>query len=1389
MSSTVPRTCTELDTNGDRGIILSEPKPLSALRRSQAYVLLGDAGSGKTTEFEQEKEALGASAEFMSAREFSRSDVDSRPEWRGKTLFIDGLDEMRAGKTDRMTPLDQIITRLDRLGQPSFRLSCREADWLGTNDRQNLATVPLDSQITVLRLDPLDEDAITAMLNSLDDVRDAREFIGKARQRGLGAILHNPQTLKLLAKAVAQDGEWPVSRQETFEMACHRMASESNEEHLERVGHLSSEAIMDAAGYLCAVHLLAGTEGYSLTPLLGDPSFPPIDELQAPPDQLIHNSLRRAIGTRLFSAADERRVRPVHRHVAEFLAGRHLAKLIENGLPVERVTALMTSPSDQRVVTVLRGLSAWLAAHSPTARRRLIDLDPIGVGLYGDIKDFPVDEQRHLLESLAKFAKQGQLFGHERADDRGSSYIGSTAQAFRSLASADMIPAIRDLLAEPVANTRDHRMAEFILGVLSEADEPELESLGILSLQLEAILRDPATPSHVKDLAWDAFMHIAPSSGNVEPTHLQLLKEIQDGTLPDSDGQLRGALLSCLYPNVLGPSEVWQVALPLNPYDIHYRMNWFLDHDLLRDSSNQQIASLLDALVDNVTNLVIALRESMLYNLPFKLLARGLAECGEDTELSRLYGWLSIVADPLERFHWDGGDIHPLQTWLNTHPYIQQAIFLAWLRHCDHDEPNTLNSIEFCHVLLGSSLPSGFGLWCLEAAVELADTEPPVAQDLLTQSYRLLQDQRMNEGLSLDVLRSQTRGHVELEQRLEELCIPRPSNPELSEAQKRRRALLEERREEERRQQLERESDLRSQVTELRDNRFFPRGMHSLAQVYFGKTGRSNAEIPPDQRISEFIGGDPDLVEAVMAALRRAVYRDDIPEADETVSLNLDSKFSFLAFPVLASLELLYNEDPALLDELDDTLKRNALAIHYCVSPVLNRDPNQPTPWFARLLEHDHELVLEVLFRCVHAAMRAGVQFPPGLRDLDNIEHTHPALAFELTTRLVVSFPVRAPQAQMPLLDRLLDRMLKAGKPEFEKLVEEKLSMKSMDIAQRIRWLTVGALLRPALHLVEFEEYAGKSQTRVRHLAGFLCNRLRNNWFADSPLVKNLDPQAVAAFIRLMGSSYDPMEISGMGPVFVGPEIDTSWRIQDLISLLGSKASQEANGALRILINNPRLFKWRDRFRWAEERQRILLRDATYTHPSVEQVQRTLDSGLPTNEADLAALLNDHFNSIAKDIRGSDSNLWRQFWNEDENRQPDEPKHEDSCRDALLAILQQRLPTEVDAAPEGHYVSDKRADIRVSYGGFNVPIEIKKDSHRYLWSALQDQLIAQYTTHPATSGHGIYLVLWTDSDEIGRRPDGNRPATPDELRELLEGDLAPDQTSKISVRVLDVTKP
>ncbi len=90
-----------------------------------------------------------------------------------------------------------------------------------------------------------------------------------------------------------------------------------------------------------------------------------------------------------------------------------------------------------------------------------------------------------------------------------------------------------------------------------------------------------------------------------------------------------------------------------------------------------------------------------------------------------------------------------------------------------------------------------------------------------------------------------------------------------------------------------------------------------------------------------------------------------------------------------------------------------------------------------------------------------------------------------------------------------------------------------------------------------------------------------------------------------------------------------------------------------------------------------------------------------------------------------------------------------------------------------------------------MPIEVKKDSHRDLWTAMHDQLIARYTTDPETHGFGIYVVLWfgCNSKPPTRHPSGARPENPDEMRRLLEECLTPAEARKIAAVVIEVSGP
>ena len=253
-----PRTCTVVD-EGEHPGRGGKHMPLEDYVETAAYVLIAEPGAGKTTAFRTEAAKQGGI--YITVRNFLRR---NKPEWRGSIMFLDGLDESRAGPGDARSPLDDVIRKLDSLDCPRFRLSCRWRDWLAASDREGLTEVSPDGAVAVIRLDPLSKRNIKQILLKNHGVEDAEGFIKSARQRGIDKLLTNPQNLDLLAKAVAQ-GTWPESRQDTFEQACSILVREPNGEHLAADPSTSDvNALIKAAGGLCAIQVLAGNAGYTL---------------------------------------------------------------------------------------------------------------------------------------------------------------------------------------------------------------------------------------------------------------------------------------------------------------------------------------------------------------------------------------------------------------------------------------------------------------------------------------------------------------------------------------------------------------------------------------------------------------------------------------------------------------------------------------------------------------------------------------------------------------------------------------------------------------------------------------------------------------------------------------------------------------------------------------------------------------------------------------------------------------------------------------------------------------------------------------------------------------------------------------------------------------------
>lgn len=133
--------------------------------------------------------------------------------------------------------------------------------------------------------------------------------------------------------------------------------------------------------------------------------------------------------------------------------------------------------------------------------------------------------------------------------------------------------------------------------------------------------------------------------------------------------------------------------------------------------------------------------------------------------------------------------------------------------------------------------------------------------------------------------------------------------------------------------------------------------------------------------------------------------------------------------------------------------------------------------------------------------------------------------------------------------------------------------------------------------------------------------------------------------------------------------IQATWTLRSFIDRLSEDTSDDAGNALESLAADHRPVNWRSPLLDRLHRQKSVVREAAFSHPSLAEVAEVLDNGRPANPADLAALTLDKLHQLSRRIRDGATSDWRQYWNVDKHNRALRPKPENACRDALLSDL------------------------------------------------------------------------------------------------------------------------
>ena len=1342
----VRRTCTQILESREK-----DSRPIEEYRDEPAYVLLGDPGAGKTEAFEQEAKQSGC--KYIKARDFAT--LEPGEELSGKTLFIDALDEMRVDGSDARTPLDYIRKHLKRIGCPRFRLSCREADWLGESDGAALERISPSGKIAVLHLDPLTDEDILEILRYDGSVGNPEEFLHQAGEHRLGEILRNPQTLKLLVEAVGAN-EWPQSRNEIYQMACRQLVGEKNPEHRQakRAASPSLDALLNAAGYLCAVQLLSGISGFALDAEASGRQHCNLQALMAHDLPLLG-----ALKTNLFQKDGEEQRNPVHRSVAEYLGARYVASRVENGgLPFGRVLALLTG-EDGGVMPDLRGLAAWLSVHCRGGCPMLIERDPLGVVLYGDVRNFPVADKLRVLSALETEARNYPWF---RSDDWSASPFGA-------LGTMDMAPQFREILASPSRTEADQALLNCVLDAINYGDPmPELAEL------LENIARDCSFKSSIRRSAVRAWMHVSPE--NTEGL-LKLAEDIHTGIIEDRNNEVLGDLLYELYPRFIPPSRIldYLYVQKGNNHAIRYGMFWL---HRLAETANDDLLILLDDLSKRQAHLGNVLQDFEFNRIAGELLVRGLEAHGESISDQRLFDWLGTGLDKDEFTALGEAHTRRVVQWFATRPDRYKAVIEQGALRCAGPE-NVGYCMNRCEMRLhGATPPAGIENWYLDKAA--TESNRDLAGYFFSQGVHALLRQNGRQDLTLsdlEYLEPWIKTNPGFQHWLEPfICCP------VTDWRRERVIRIRERQAEQQKIKNEWAGYFREHLDALRAGAAHPQLLFDLAQIYRGLIYQAQGETP-DERLENFLDKDAELIDAAHCGFRRALDRGDLPAVEEIIDAGIRGKIYFILPAALVGMDELYEIDPSRALKLEDGVLSRLLAFRLTHS--IGKDP----AWFSALLAQRPELAAQILTDYALRALKSGKEHVSGLHELGH-DDAYAEVARIALLQLLEGFPLRARKLQ---LNHALDPLLKSAllyldKKTLESVIARKIGLKSLDAAQRVYWLACGLIIAPATYEAVVLQYIGKSEVRRGYLASFL----HEGWGKRPALNFSFPQTTLSLLIELLAPDCSPERPEGVHRV--GPAMQTADLLKSYIRILSANPGEEASRELERLLALPKLFHWHTLLRGALHDQRITRRKATFRYLGVEQVEHTLANLQPANAADLAALALDHLRDIARNIRDGSTNDYRQYWSYDERNQTlAKPKPENDCRDALLSDLKQRLgKLGIDAEREGNYADDKRADIKISYGGaggYNVPIEIKKDTHSDLWRAMREQLIPGYVRDPGADGHGIFLAFWFGGAGMPPPPDGKKPRNAAELENRLRQTLLPEEAHRIRICVIDCALP
>lgn len=1320
---------------------------------AQSIVILAEPGMGKTSLLEH-------LSNFENTIKFTASSFIRRPLGRLKGIdncivLIDALDEYQSKVSSN--PIDDVLAKLFELGSPQFILSCRQIEW----SESSISSIKdfYDKDPIISNIQPFNRTDAIIFLNTHERFTgDADEIVQRLDEVNLSDFYESPLTLELLTHIETKT--LPNNKADILNLATQNLWQEINDNAPNRLISTDKETVLKCAGFICATLLLTQKETISTGNIskTSDNTLN-IHKLKHTFDESL---LLDTMKCRIFKSSDDKYgFKPMHRTIAEFLGAKWLAREMSD--PMIKRRLLDQFIHEDGVPSTLRGMFSWLSYFNINLTEIVIDIDPYGLLTYADTSFFSDVQSKAMYRALKKLVESNPWF-------RKDNWYDIKAQG---LAKPCLVEDYRQLLSDENYNPS---LRLTIIQILQDAN-----FVNELKDELVSIILDDKFRLSER---YSSFELIYNKNLNVD--WFSILDKLTNSSQEDDLRLVYKSMNDCHY-SLITDEQVIQLLLNSQPLEKNLEKKSYLSSDIgsyyyFRSFPENRCLALVSKLVISIKELELPRFEvnheaSKNINRIILILLKRYASRSEKIIPT------SIFYDAVSLFY-------HFKTGIDSNDYDRYKDFFDeyFLRNpkdkfiiqksiIDNEEHITYRFWELGNSVLYSLYPNLEDLNSLLKYTQRACLQTDKNIEVWKNLINMSSTENSIPKIILKTISSYISGNQNLVSFVQLKTQPpvkedwEIKNESYARKEKLKSKLFYQRL----------RNELRLKQFELESGNFDY--CYQPASILLREIDSIPSELRYMERLKYVL--KKELSESAVIGFENSL-KNNILEPREFVV----NKHNYIEAVLIAGIYCRLENNIAINDLSDETILVCAIIIEF--NNFLYFDNDAQNRLSSKIREEIvyRDLKEELIDVLVITQFDQQTSIIHGMRWLthnniskNNIDtivkllEEHNDLNFDLQKQLVNSL------FENKSINKL-SNLIQLKTSSIEHLND------ANNLQQASFWLALYGYINEKYFLHKMICFIRPKEV-FWQLSKIYQNVGQNKQLTCSNSMKE--------WIIYRFNAFFPNQEMSRGGIYGDRNLyDGTEFINSLLTSLSNTPTDEAYGILKSFQSSIHP-SYQVFVTHLLAQQQSKLREYRYVPSTLEALLSIYKNEPPQDCRDLRALVIALLDEIQAEIYGSETDPHKAFYQYIKKNEKSIPHSENDCRDRLAYFLKLKLQAYgFKLETERDMPDDKRADMVCSHANLHLPIEVKGQWHKDLWSAMNDQLGDLYLKEHQSQRQGIYLIFWFGQNVVNNRSlnttafnktgISKKPNSARELKSFLDDRIEDKYKDGIEIYVMDISR-